>query len=241
MTFLDQRTGGNPFFMEEIVNSLLENHFLTRSDEGWTLTGQFDAAAVPTTIRGVIAARIDRLDAERRLILQEASVIGREFLFTILSQVRGGETTLADGLSALESADLIRKRDVDADLEYLFKHALTQEVSYQGLLRSKRHELHGRVGEAMEKLLGDRHREYAESIAYHFQNSDEPERAVPYLVIAGKKAIERYALAEAETYYRSAYDILLAQPESAERDHASAGSPGRVVAASVLHGRLSVP
>ena len=218
VTFLDQRTGGNPFFMEEIVNSLLENHFLTRSTEGWTLTGQFDATAVPTTIRGVIAARLDRLDAERRLILQEASVIGREFLFTILSQVRGGETTLADGLSALESADLIRKRDVDADLEYLFKHALTQEVSYQDLLRSKRHELHGRVGQAMEKLLGDRNREYAESIAYHFQNSDEPGRAVPYLVIAGKKAIERYALAEAETYYRAAYDILLGQAESPERD-----------------------
>ena len=83
--FLDQRTGGNPFFMEEIVNSLLENHFLTRDGEGWTLTGKFNAAAVPTTIRGVIAARIDRLDADRRLILQEASVIGREFLFTILS------------------------------------------------------------------------------------------------------------------------------------------------------------
>jgi class 3 adenylate cyclase len=219
VTFLEQRTGGNPFFMEEIVNSLLENRFLTRNGEGWALTGQFDATAVPTTIRGVIAARIDRLDAERRRILQEASVIGREFLFTILSQVRGGEATLADGLSALESADLIRKRDVDADLEYLFKHALTQEVAYQGLLRSKRHELHGRVAQAMEKLLGDRSREYAESIAYHFQNSDEAERAVPYLVIAGKKAIERYALAEAETYYRAAYDTLLSQPETADRDH----------------------
>ena len=173
---------------------------------------------MPTTIRGVIAARIDRLDAERRLILQEASVIGREFLFTILSQVSGGEATLADGLSALESADLIRKRDVDADLEYLFKHALTQEVAYQGLLRSKRHELHGRVGQAMEKLLGDRNREYAESIAYHFQNSDTPERAVPYLVIAGKKAIERYALAEAETYYQASYEVLVGLPRSAPRD-----------------------
>ena len=88
VTFLEQRTGGNPFFMEEIVNSLIENHVLTRNGEGWTLTGQFDATSVPTTIRGVIAARIDRLDAERRRILQEASVIGREFLFTILSQVQ---------------------------------------------------------------------------------------------------------------------------------------------------------
>jgi hypothetical protein len=220
VTFLEERTGGNPFFMEEILNSLIENHILTRTDNSWALTGQFDATSVPTTIRGVIAARIDRLDPDRRRILQEASVIGREFMFTILSQVSGGDTTLADGLSALESADLIRQRNVDADLEYLFKHALTQEVAYQGLLRSKRHELHGRVAQAMEQLLDERKREYAESIAYHFQNSDEPERSVPYLLIAGKKAIERYALAEAETYYRSAYDITLGQTASPERDHA---------------------
>jgi class 3 adenylate cyclase/tetratricopeptide (TPR) repeat protein len=217
--FLEERAGGNPFFMEEIVNSLLENDLLARADRAWSLIGQFDAASVPTTIRGVIAARIDRLDAERRRILQEASVIGREFLFTVLNQVSGGEPTLEDGLSALESADLIRKRDVDPDLEYLFKHALTQEVAYQGLLRSKRHELHGRVGAAMEELLAGRHREYAESIAYHFQNSETPVRSVPYLVIAGKKAIERYALTEAETHYQSAYDILLEQPASEERDH----------------------
>jgi predicted ATPase/class 3 adenylate cyclase len=219
VTFLEGRTSGNPFFVEEIVNGLLENHVLAHSSEGWALTGQFDATSVPTTIRGVIASRIDRLDAERRRILQEASVIGREFLFTILSQVSGGEGTLEDGLAALESADLIRRRDVDADLEYLFKHALTQEVAYSGLLRSKRHELHGRVALAMEKLLGDRHREYAESIAYHFQNSDTPERAVPYLIIAGKKAIERYALSEAESHYSAGYEIVLAQPPSPRRDH----------------------
>ncbi len=219
VTLLEGRTSGNPFFVEEIVNGLLENHVLARNSEGWALTGKFDATSVPTTIRGVIASRIDRLDAERRRILQEASVIGREFLFTILSQVSRGEGTLEDGLSALESADLIRRRDVDADLEYLFKHALTQEVAYSGLLRSTRHELHGRVGQAMEKLLGDRSREYAESIAYHFQNSDTPERAVPHLIIAGKKAVERYALPEAEAHYRAAYDILLAEPETPQRNH----------------------
>jgi class 3 adenylate cyclase/tetratricopeptide (TPR) repeat protein len=217
VAFLEERTGGNPFFVEEIVNSLLENNTLTRNGESWELTGAFDTAAVPTTIRGVIAARIDRLDAERRRILQEASVIGREFMFTILSQV-SGDATLEDGLAALESADLIRKGDVDADLEYLFKHALTQEVSYQGLLRSKRSELHGRVGQAMEKLLEGRHREFAESIAYHYRNSDTRDRAVPYLVIAGKKAIERFAFSEAAAYYQAGYDILLGLPESPERD-----------------------
>jgi class 3 adenylate cyclase/tetratricopeptide (TPR) repeat protein len=223
VTFLDERTSGNPFFVEEIVNGLIENHVLTRAGGAtagaWTLTGAFDATSVPTTIRGMIAARIDRLETERRAILQEASVIGREFLFTILSQVRGSDAALEDALGELESADLIRRRDVDADLEYLFKHALTQEVAYSGLLRSKRQELHGRVAQAMEQLLGERSREYAESIAYHFQNSDTPDRSVPYLVLSGKKAIERYALAEAETQYRAAYDILLAQSASGSRDH----------------------
>ena len=168
---------------------------LAHKREGWALTGQFDATAVPTTIRGMIASRIDRLDAERRRILQEASVIGREFLFTILSQVSGGEGTLEDGLSALESADLIRRRDVDADLEYLFKHALTQEVAYSGLLRSKRHELHGRVAQAMEKLLGDRFRS-TRSPSRITSEQRHSERAVPYLIIAGKKD-RRYALPEA--------------------------------------------
>lgn len=219
--FLDDRTEGNPFFVEEIVNGLIENRALARNGEGWMLTGGFDALSVPTTIRGVIAARIDRLQPARRRILQEASVIGREFLYKILSQVSETDDGLLDGLSVLEAADLIRKRvaEPDPDLEYLFKHALTQEVAYEGLLRDERQALQGRVGEAMERLLGKRHREYAESIAYHFQNSDSPERAVPYLVIAGKKAVERYALEEAETYYRSAYDILKAQPEGPHRDH----------------------
>jgi class 3 adenylate cyclase len=219
VTFLDTRTSGNPFFVEEIVNGLIEKQVLARSGGGWTLTGAFDATSVPTTIRGMIAARIDRLEAGRRAILQEASVIGREFLFTILSQVRGSDAALEDNLSALELADLIRKRDVDPDLEYLFKHALTQEVAYSGLLRSKRYELHRRVGQAMEKLLGERTREYAETIAFHFKNSDAPERATQYLLLAGKKAVERYALAEAESQYCAAYDILLAQPASAGRDH----------------------
>lgn len=216
---LGERTNGNPFFMEEIVNSLLENNVLARQNGDWTLTGDFDATAMPTTIRGVIASRIDRLDGDRRRILQEASVIGREFMFTVLSQVSGEAAGLADELTALESADLIRKRDAEPDLEYLFKHALTQEVAYQGLLRSKRQELHRRVAQAMEKLLGDRSREYAESIAYHFQNSDLPARSVPYLLIAGKKAIERYALAEAQAQYSAAYAILREQPASSQRDH----------------------
>ncbi len=219
VAFLDERTSGNPFFVEEIVNGFLESRVLARTGDGWTLTREFDATSVPTTIRGMIAARIDRLDAGRRVILQEASFIGREFLFTILSQVRGTDDALADALGELESADLIRKRDVDPDLEYLFKHALTQEVAYSGLLRSKRHELHRRVGQAREKLLGERTREYAETIAFHFKNSDAPDRATPYLLLAGKKAVERYALAEAETQYRAAYDILLAQPASDDRDH----------------------
>jgi predicted ATPase len=218
VTFLEGRTSGNPFFVEEIVNGLLENHVLAHTSEGWTLTGQFDATSVPTTIRGVIASRIDRLDAERRRILQEASVIGREFLFTILSQVSSGEGTLEDGLAALESADLIRRRDVDADPVPV--QARTDAGRVLGTAAQQRL-VHGRVAQAMEKLLGDRSREYAESIAYHFQNSDAPARAVPYLVIAGKKAIERYALPEAETHYRARAATRNERPPPARPDESA--------------------
>jgi class 3 adenylate cyclase/tetratricopeptide (TPR) repeat protein len=218
--FLDDRTDGNPFFVEEIINSLIESGVLAQNGEGWALTGDFDALSVPSTIRGVIAARIDTLEVARRRILQEASVIGREFLYKILSQVSDSRGELAGGLSVLESADLIRKRAAESDpeLEYLFKHALTQEVAYGGLLREERQALHHRVALAMEQLLGERQREYAESISYHFEKSDAPERAVPHLIVSGKKAVERYALEEAETHYRSAYAILTSQPESGERE-----------------------
>jgi hypothetical protein len=206
--FVETRTDGNPFFVEEVVNNLIESGVLANSDGPWRLTGRIDGAAVPQTIRGVIAARIDRLDETRRRVLQEASVVGREFLYRIVNEVSGAGADLAPSLNLLERADLIREGTADPDLEYLFKHALTQEVAYGGLVKRERQQLHERVAEAIEDQLGHRLGEFTEVLAHHWLRAGATGAAVRYLRLAGAKAVERYAVGEADHFYTQAYELL---------------------------------
>ena len=202
------RTEGNPFFVEEIVNSLIETGVLTFSAGAWDVRKELDHVVVPGTIRGLIAARIDNLDPNRRRVLREAAVVGREFLYSLVRTVAADPDELDDSLAALASADLIREKSSDPELEYIFKHALTQEVAYEGLLRRERNELHEQVARAIEAVLGDRTAEFVEMLAYHYQRSGHVVEAVDYLRRAGRKALDRYAIAEADSHYRSAYGLL---------------------------------
>ena len=121
---------------------------------------------------------------------------------------------LDDGLGRLVGADLIREYAIDPELEYAFKHALTQEVAYDGLLRRERQTLHERVARAIESSFADRAGELAETLAYHWERSGHVVPAVTYLQRSGRKALDRYALAEADLHYRSAYALLSAEPGS---------------------------
>lgn len=216
--FIIDRTDGNPFFMEEIVNSLIETEALVDSAEGWVIKGPLEEVGLPTTIRGVIAARIDRLDEKRRRVLREASVVGREFLYEVVRRVTTVTDELEPSLHDLEAADLIREKAVEPDLEYLFKHALTQDVAYDGLLRSEREQLHARAAQAIEAQFEGRIEEVTETLAHHWRHSGVTDKAVQYLMAAGRKAMERFALKESRAHYESAYEMLVAQPESADRD-----------------------
>jgi hypothetical protein len=218
VAFVESRTDGNPFFVEEVVNSLIEASLLAGGDGRWRVRGRIDEAAVPATIRGVIAARIDRLDQTRRRVLQEASVVGREFLYRIINEVSGSGTELAPSLTVLEHADLIRERASDPDLEYFFKHALTQEVAYGGLVKRERQQLHERVARAMEAQLGHRLGEFTEVLAHHWLRAGITDPAVHYLRLAGRKAVERYAVEEADHFYGQAYDLLASKERTAEED-----------------------
>ena len=204
------RTGGNPFFVEEIVNSLIETEVLVRQGDEWLLHRQLDELALPGTIRGVIAARIDNLDPLRRRVLREVSVVGRDFLYRLVRTVSDEPDDLDGSLDLLSAADLIREKSVDPELEYMFKHALTQEVAYEGLLRRDRQQLHERVARAIESNLGDRVDEYVETLAYHYQRSGQIVEAVGYLKRAGRKALERYSMVESHNHYRAAYELLTA-------------------------------
>jgi class 3 adenylate cyclase len=214
------RTDGNPFFVEEIVNSLIETGVLVRNGAGWALSQRLDEHLVPSTIRGLIAARIDNLDANRRRVLREVSVVGREFLYRLARTVTATPDDLDPSLAELAAADLIREKAKDPDLEYIFKHALTQEVAYEGLLRKERQALHERVGAAIEAHLGDRSGEFAETLAYHYERSGNVPKAVDHLMRAGRRALDRYALAEAAAHYRAAYAVLTG-PDAAGVDPAS--------------------
>ena len=218
--FVVGRTDGNPFFIEEVVNSLVETEVLVRNDDRWVLTADLESIGLPTSIRGVIGARIDRFDERRRQVLREAAVVGREFLYDVVADVTTVNEELDPSLRDLEAADLIRERAPDPDLEYFFKHALTQEVAYEGLLKSERQRLHARAAAAIEKQFTGRHEEVAETLAYHYAQSGITDRAVYYLRAAGRKAIERFALAESQAHYAKAYDLLVSDEASEDTDRA---------------------
>ena len=206
--FVVARTDGNPFFIEEIINSLVETENLRKVESGWQLSKSVAEIDLPNSIRGVIAARIDRLDTDRRRVLREASVVGREFLYDVIRRVATVTASLDPSLADLEHADLIRERS-DPDLEYFFKHALTQDVAYEGLLKKERVELHGRAAAAIEQQFQGRLGEVTETLAYHYAQAGVVDKAVQFLRLAGTKAMDRYALVEAQAHFEEAYGLLV--------------------------------
>ena len=133
-TFIRDKAEGNPFYLEEVINSLIETEVLVRDDGSWKLTRPFTEKDIPSTVQGVISARLDRLERETKRVLQEASVIGRAFLYEILRRISDLKDYIDKSLTNLERLDLIKTRTLQPELEYIFKHALTQEVVYNGLL-----------------------------------------------------------------------------------------------------------
>ena len=211
--FVKDKVEGNPFYLEEVVNALIESQLLIQDGGQWRLTGPITQAVVPSTIQGVLAARLDRLETESKRILQEASVIGRAFFFEVLKRISDLGAQLQNRLSGLEKLDLIRARSLEPDLEYIFKHALTQEVVYNGLLKKERKGLHERIAAVMEKLFADRLPEFYEILAHHYQRGKSLNKAVDYLIKSGHKAQSQFCLEEAYHYYQTAYDLLSAKDE----------------------------
>jgi tetratricopeptide (TPR) repeat protein len=203
-----ERASGNPFFLEEVINSLLDTGILFQSDGAWQLTKDFKITDIPASVHGVISARLDRLEKRSKRILQEASVIGRAFLFAILERITSFERELERRFYELERIDLVHARTIVPELEFAFKHALTQEVSYKSLLRSERMEIHERIAKVMEILFKDRITEFYETLAFHYQRGRSTFKAVHYLVRSGEKSLKRCALVESQAYFEDAFSLL---------------------------------
>ena len=206
--FVQSKAEGNPFYLEELVNSLIESETLIRDNGHWIITKSISEGEVASSIRGLISGRLDRLEESTKRILQEASVIGRAFLFEILAQITEIRHMAEFSLSELERFDLIRTRSFQPYLEYVFKHVLTQEVAYHTLLKKERHDIHERIGIVIEDLFRDRLSEFSETLAFHFTKGRSINKAVDYLIMSGEKSLEKYSLDESDKYFREAYNIL---------------------------------
>jgi ABC-type transport system substrate-binding protein/class 3 adenylate cyclase len=203
---LDQAEG-NPFYLEELIRSLVDTGALLRSDGRWTFAHEAPIE-LPSTVEKVILARLDRLSAGCRDVVTAASALGRRFPLALLEGIVGTEARVQEALHELQRLDLVRPTRRWPQPEYRFKHALIQEAAYRTLLTSRRMELHRRAAEWVEDRYPSDERDALGLLAYHWLAARDEDKAAEYLVRAGDRARAEHALDEAIDHYRALLPLL---------------------------------
>jgi class 3 adenylate cyclase/tetratricopeptide (TPR) repeat protein len=210
---------GNPFFLEESVRSLVETKALVGERGRYRLIRTVQSLQVPATVQVMLASRIDRLPVDEKQILQVASVIGKDVSFGLLQAVSElPDETLRRGLAKLQTGEFMYETQLFPDLEFTFKHALTQEVSYRSLTLETRRGHHERIACALERSFADRLDERSELLGHHYQQSGNVEKALEYLLRATQRATTRFASTEALGYCAAVVDCLDRLPKTDERE-----------------------
>jgi len=217
-----QRADGNPFFIEEIIHSFIDEEVVVVKDGKFEMTERIDTVVIPNTINDVVMFRIDRLEEKTRDLVKVASVIGRKFYYRILTEVAKTVEDIDNRLSYLEKIQLIRKRKRMEELEYFFNHALAQEAVYESILLQKRKELHLKVAESIEKIFYERLHEFYGMLAYHYNKGEDEDKTEDYLIKAGEEALKTSASIEALHYYQDAMELYL-------KKHGEAADSGKIV------------
>jgi class 3 adenylate cyclase/tetratricopeptide (TPR) repeat protein len=203
-----EKTGGNPFFMEEIVRNLLDQRDLVKDGDRYLCSRPIEQCAVPETVQGVLAARMDRLSEDLKQTMQVASVIGRDFAFRLLKSIMELGEELRVRLTNLVGLEILYEKALYPELEYIFKNALTQEVAYESLLKQRRQEIHGRIARAVEELYANRLEPHYELLAHHYEKSGEAEKAIEYLMLAAEKSNQSMAAQTASVFFRQALKVV---------------------------------
>jgi class 3 adenylate cyclase/tetratricopeptide (TPR) repeat protein len=212
---LAERTGGNPFFLEESVRAFVELGTLVGARGAYHPSGSFTAVQVPTTVQPVIAARIDRLSPDHKHLLQAATVIGTAVPYPLLRAIAGvSDEALRDGLAYLQSAGFLYEASLFPEPEYAFEHALTHEVAYETLLHERRRSLHGRIMVAMETLYADRLAEHIERLSHHALRGEVWDKAVSYCYQAGARSAAKSAHRDAVSRFSEALSAIERLPQS---------------------------
>jgi transcriptional regulator with AAA-type ATPase domain/tetratricopeptide (TPR) repeat protein len=229
---LDEKTDGNPFFVEEVLRSLQEGDLIEHRGDEAGLRRQVAKIDVPNRVQDVLLGRIERLDAGAREVLRVAAVFGREFPRRVLERVIGdGVRSLEDRLRTLRSAELIYNARVWPEAVHAFRHALTQEVAYDAQPDAERRELHARIGAAVEEEYADRLSEHFGVLAHHFLRAERWDKAFDYLLSAAQQAERSFAAREALALYDDAL-------RTAERLADGSGDPGVLIGIYEARARL---
>lgn len=216
--FIREKVEGNPFYLEEVINTLIDSGALVRVNSHWWLTRSINDSDIPSTVQGVISARLDRLDNNSKWVLQEAAVIGRRFLYAVLKQVTRLKKSIDQYLDSLEQNGIISRKSITPDLEYIFKHALTHEVAYRGLLKKDRQAIHEHIAHVIEILFKERLSEFYEALAFHYEHSNSLQKSVYYLLKSGEKSLRKYSVEESHQYFNKAFNLLLAKSNKTHED-----------------------
>ncbi len=215
-----RKADGNPFFLEEVARSLIEEGAIVQRDGRFTATERLASIVIPETVQEIILSRMDRLPEPVRRTLQIAAVIGRSFRPRVLAAVLSSDRELEWALGYLRKRQLVVQRAVDDDVEYVFKHALGQETIYGAIAKSTRRTLHAAVARAIETLFADRLSDFYGMLAYHYSRAEDRERAEEYLFRAGDEAARSAASSEALEYFQQASRLYF-------EIHGDGGDPGK--------------
>ena len=215
LQMLVQKSDGNPLFVEEMTRMLLESGWLVERDGAYELAGAMPDTAVPTRLQDLLRARLDRMDPEARMVMQLASVVGRDFMYELLTDVLPSEKhTIRQGLQQLLDAGLV----FATGSGFTIKHELIKDVAYESLLKRTRQQYHERVALALEGAFAMTAQGQPERLAQHWTRAGNAMRAVPYWLQAGQKAVASSAVEEAASHLRHGLELLEGQPASPERD-----------------------
>jgi len=231
---LIERTEGNPFFIEESVRTLVETNVLRGERGQYHLASPLASVQVPSRVQSVIAARIDRLPPEHKQLLQMGAMIGKDVPYALLRAIsEASESELRLGLTHLQSREFLYETALFPDLEYTFKHALTHEVTYSGILQERRRTVHGHITEAIETVYKERAGEHLERLCYHAVRGELWDKGHRYLEQAGLKALARSANRDAVHCFEQALEALRQLPPS--REVIERGIDVRLELRSALH------
>jgi class 3 adenylate cyclase/tetratricopeptide (TPR) repeat protein len=205
---INRRAEGNPFFIEEVIRSLVDAKalYFDEKEGQWRSTPGAEGTQIPETLEGVIMARIDRLEENSKELVKVASVVGRTFWRRILLEITQEQEQLDERLVSLQEMDLIRERRLIPEVEYIFKHAITQKAIYLSILQKRRQDLHRLVGQCLEQVGSDRIEGIYGLLAYHYVQAGAWEKALEFLLKAGDQAGSMAADVEALDHYQQALD-----------------------------------